>query len=161
MTLVDLHLLVLILVANAAPIMANHLARGMPRQPVDAGLLFVDDQPLFGTSKTWRGILAAVVFTPLVAALLGVPWLLGLGMGLLAMLGDLLSSFIKRRMKLAPSSKAVLLDQIPESLLPAMLAWTWLDLHYSSILWIVFLFIIAELALSPLGYRLRIRKRPY
>ena len=42
----------------------------------------------------------------------------GLGIGLLvaatAMAGDLLSSFLKRRLALAPSSQAIGLDQIPE-----------------------------------------------
>jgi hypothetical protein len=36
------------------------------------------------------------------------------------MAGDLLSSFVKRRLNLPPSSRATGLDQIPESLLPAL-----------------------------------------
>jgi CDP-archaeol synthase len=37
-----------------------------------------------------------------------------------AMAGDLLSSFVKRRFGLAPSSKATGLDQIPEALFPLL-----------------------------------------
>jgi hypothetical protein len=40
----------------------------------------------------------------------------------MAMIGDPLSSFVKRRMKLVPGSMALALDQIPEPLLPAIAA---------------------------------------
>jgi CDP-archaeol synthase len=58
---------------------------------------------------------------------LGAPWTglpstAGLLVSAMAMIGDLLSSFVKRRMKLVPGSMAFALDQIPESLLPAIAA---------------------------------------
>jgi hypothetical protein len=52
-------------------------------------------------------------------------WTIGLLVAATAMIGDLFSSFAKRRMKLAPGSTALGLDQIPESLLP-VIACRWL-----------------------------------
>jgi hypothetical protein len=50
----------------------------------------------------------------------GLPSTAGLLVSAMAMIVDLLSSFVKRRMKLVPGSMALALDQIPESLLPAI-----------------------------------------
>ena len=53
--------------------------------------------------------------TTIVAPLLGLPWVIGFVVSGAAMLGDVLSSFIKRRLKLSASSQAVGIDQLPES----------------------------------------------
>lgn len=161
MGLLELKLLVLIVGANAAPILANHVARWLPATPVDLGFNFIDKKPLFGTSKTWRGLACALLFGALLGGLLKFPVTLSLGVVSLAMLGDLISSFLKRRLDLPASDRALLLDQIPESLLPALWAQQLLGLPLASIVWIVFLFIILELAVSPVAYRFRIRKKPY
>ncbi|MDX1497671.1 MAG: CDP-archaeol synthase [Salinisphaeraceae bacterium] len=161
MTAIEWQLLLLIMAANAAPILANHLMPRLGNWPIDAGLEFFDGQPFLGASKTWRGLISALILSVLLAAALRLPVGLALGVACLAMLGDLISSFTKRRLQIGPSGKAVLLDQIPESLLPALLAQAWLGLPFASVVWIVFLFFILELAISPLAYRMRIRKRPY
>ena len=161
MTTLELKLLLLIVVANAAPILANHLARGIPKAPIDRGRLFLDGRPLLGKSKTWRGFLSAIFLTLLAVLFLGLPLFLGGAIAILAMCGDLFASFTKRRLGLAPSDKAFLLDQLPESLFPALFAQWYFDLGITSPVFIVLLFVVVELLLSPLGYRLKIRKRPY
>ena len=77
------------------------------------------------------------------------------------MAGDLFSSFIKRRMKLPSSSKATGLDQIPESLFPALACQSRLGFSSTDILIIVALFFICERILSPLFYKLDIRQHPH
>src|SRR5215470_7448659 len=110
--------LVLLMLANGTPVIAKKTFGSRLALPLDAGLQFVDGQPLFGTSKTIRGILSSIVVTAGLAPLL---WM-SVGTGALiagfAMIGDLFSSFLKRRLKFPPSSKAIGLDQIPESLFP-------------------------------------------
>src|ERR1019366_4548987 len=76
-----------------------------------------DGQPLLGKSKTLRGLLFSVLASSLAAPLFGLDWQIGLVVGSAAMAGDFFSSFVKRRLNLAPSSRATGLDQIPESLL--------------------------------------------
>ena len=63
-------------------------------------------------------LIAAIVATAIVAVLLGMTWFEGASFGLLAMLGDLCSSFIKRRLGFPSSQSVPLLDQLPESILP-------------------------------------------
>jgi CDP-2,3-bis-(O-geranylgeranyl)-sn-glycerol synthase len=81
--------------------------------------------------------------------------------GIAAMAGDTLSSFMKRRMGLASSSRASGLDQIPESLLPALACRSLLGLSAADIVAVVALFLIGEVVLALLLFRMRIRDEPY
>jgi len=159
--IIELKLLVLLIIANGVPILARDLVGQRWGIPLDAGLQFVDGQPLLGQSKTVRGVLCAIVLTGAAAPLLGLAVGQGCLLAVLSMLGDLLSSFIKRRLKLRPSSMALGLDQIPESVLPLLLLKGPLGLTWPGILRTVVLFMVLELALSRLLFWLRIRKRPY
>ncbi len=154
-------LLFLLLVANGAPILGRLLFGTRWSQPVDGELRFIDGEPLFGPSKTWRGIIAALLITPLFASLLALPLLLGVLIATLAMLGDLLSSFTKRRLRIAPSGMAIGLDQVPESLLPLLGAGIFLGIDWFAIAQLTLIFLILELLLSRILYWLNIRKQPY
>ena len=117
--------------------------------------------PLFGPSKTIRGIAFAVLGTSGAASLFGLGWKIGSLVGTVDMASDLASSFLKRRMGLAPSSRAIGLDQIPESLFPLLacrflLPLTILDIGVAAIL-----FIVGALVLSRILFKLRLRDRPY
>jgi hypothetical protein len=158
---VVLDVLLLLVIANGAPILGHRILGERLGHPIDAGLHLADGQPLFGLSKTWRGAICAVVLTTLAAALLGYPVWLGALAGAAAMTGDLLSSFIKRRRRLPPSSFAAGVDQIPEALLPALLLMPLLGLRPGEVVLIVAAFVAVELALSVLLYMLKIRRQPY
>ena len=73
------------------------------------------------------------------------------------MLGDLLSSFLKRRMGLAPSCQAIGLDQIPESLLPLLACWFFLPLTIVDVVVATVIFFVGELSLSRVLFKLGIR----
>ncbi|MDH5370646.1 MAG: CDP-archaeol synthase, partial [Gammaproteobacteria bacterium] len=75
--------------------------------------------------------------------------------------GDLISSFIKRRMDLPPSSRALGLDQLPESIFPLLFCWTTLGLDIATAVTIVVVFFIGEVILSRILFRLHIRDHPY
>jgi CDP-diglyceride synthetase len=154
-------LLLLLAVANGTPIVAKRLLRGKLAWPIDSGLRLRDGQPLFGGSKTWRGLLLALLTTGLAASLLGLSWQLGLLVAALAMAGDLLSSFVKRRLGRPPSSRAFGLDQIPESLLPLVAGCSFLGLGWADVALGTVLFLLGEVLLSRWLYRLRIRDQPY
>lgn len=154
-------LLLLLVAANGAPILARKLFGMHGNRPIDGHKRFIDDQPLLGASKTWRGLIAAMVVTPLVALLLELPAVIGLHVAALAMLGDLLSSFVKRRLRIPPSGMAFGLDQIPESLLPLLVVGTELGLGLAAVLQLSLVFLALELVLSRILYRFNIRRRPY
>ena len=87
-----------------------------------------DSHPLLGRSKTWRGIAAAILLAACAAVLMSLPWQLGVLAATSAMAGDCLSSFVKRRFGLEPSSMTLGLDQVPESLFPAVACSVYLPL---------------------------------
>jgi hypothetical protein len=77
------------------------------------------------------------------------------------MAGDLFSSFLKRRLNRAPSSRASGLDQVPESLFPLLACRNLLSLTAVDIAACVMMFFAGEVLLSRLLYALQIRDRPY
>ena len=156
-----LQLLALIVVANATPVFAKDVVGKRLAYSLDGGLRFLDGRPLFGRSKTIRGILLAILTTLVAGQVVGLGWDVGARIGAGAMAGDLLSSFTKRRLNLAPSSRATGLDQIPESLLPILACRDVLSISLADVAAILAIFFIGEILLSRLLYRLRLRDRPY
>lgn len=69
----------------------------------------------------------------------------GLVFSLAALLGDSVTSFIKRRLGLVSGGDAPGLDQVLESLLPLLVVQQRLDLALSGILSVVLTFIILDL----------------
>jgi len=154
--------LLLILVANGSPILVRHVPylKGFD-YPLDCKLVFFDGRPLLGASKTWRGLISSIITTMLCAVLLQMEWHTGFMVSVLAMFGDSLSSFVKRRFALAPSDMALGVDQIPESLFPSLYMHYLWQLGWSWIVSTVIVFFVLELLLSRFLYHLHIRQRPY
>ena len=158
---IELELLLLILIANGTPIIATAVCGDWAARPLDGGRVLADGYRLLGNSKTWRGLLVAPLVTGLATVPLTLPVGVGVVIGLAAMLGDLLSSFVKRRLGMASSSMAFGLDQIPEALLPLLVVADRFELSWWAIGWTVAGFIVLELALSRVLFRFGIRARPY
>ena len=156
-----LQLLVLLMLANGTPVFAKKILGERFAYPLDCGVEFVDGRPLFGRSKTVRGVVLAVLVTMAGAPLIGLEWVVGFLVGSLAMVGDLISSFVKRRMALPPSSRASGLDQVPEALFPLLICRNLLSLTMTDIGAAVALFFIGEILLSRALYAFRLRDRPY
>ena len=157
----ELKLLILLSAANIAPVLARYLLRERWGWAIDHGLTLRDGQPLFGASKTWRGLVAALLLTAVVSVLLGLPLGFGLLFAAASMLGDLLSSFTKRRLGKASSTRFLALDQIPEALLPLIAGRIWLDYSWLTVIVISLLFMLLDMVASPILFRLGIRRRPF
>ncbi len=156
-----LALTLLLLVTNGAPVLAWRIFGRRLNAPVDSGWVLWDGQPLFGHSKTWRGLIAALLTAFTLGVWLGLDYITALLVGVAAMSGDLLSSFYKRRRKLVPSSQMMGMDQIPESAFPMLILRPVLDLSWVEFVLVVCAFIIAEIIFSRILFQLRLRKRPY
>ena len=141
-------LLLLLILTNATPVILSLLAGHRWNRPLDGNRLFLDHRPLLGPSKTWRGLLGAIILTALVAPLFHLTVLEGALFALLAMSGDLCSSFIKRRLGIASSRSVPLLDQLPETLLPLWGLQAALGATISEMLTAVALFVVIDLILS-------------
>ena len=158
---VVLQLSILLMLANGTPVIAKKMIGDYYSYPLDGNLTFADGRPIFGRSKTIRGIALAVLVTMAGALLSGLGWRIGLLVGAFAMAGDLFSSFCKRRLGLPSSSRASGLDQVPESLLPLLACRDLLALTALDIVVCVVMFVIGEVVLSRLLYAIRLRDRPY
>ena len=151
----------LLTLANVTPVLVKKLLGRRFAFALDAGVNFLDGRPLFGNSKTIRGVVSSVAVTAGVAPLIGSSVQIGGLVAVFAMTGDLFSSFVKRRFDLPPSARATGLDQIPESLLPLLVCQRELSLTFTDVAIAVGLFIVGELVISRLLYALRIRDQPY
>ena len=156
-----LSLLFLILVANGSPILLRYFMRDALSFPIDFGCRFADGKPLLGGTKTWRGLIGSLLITSLSALMIGYDPGTGFLVAAGAMCGDLLSSFLKRRLGMRSSTRALLLDQVPESLVPALLLMQTFDLSAAAIVVLVIVFFLLDVILSRLLYLLGIRRKPH
>jgi CDP-2,3-bis-(O-geranylgeranyl)-sn-glycerol synthase len=156
-----LKLLLLLTVANGAPLLATKAWGSALALPLDAGMRFVDRRPVFGPTKTVRGVVVSIAATAIAAPLVGIAWWLGALIGATAMAGDLLTSFIKRRLNRPPSSRVTGLDHIPESLLPLLACRDALALNAADIVVVVAVFFAGAIVLSRLAYRIGLRDQPH
>jgi CDP-2,3-bis-(O-geranylgeranyl)-sn-glycerol synthase len=142
------HLVVLLIIANGTPALLGLVLGPRWNRPLDNNRQFPDNRPLLGPSKTFRGLFSAIVVTGLLAPLFELSMLEGASFALLAMLGDICSSFIKRRLGFASSRSVPLLDQLPESILPLWGLQTVLGASGSEMALAVAIFIVIDLLLS-------------
>jgi len=156
-----LQLLVLLTLANGAPVIAKKLLGRRLALPLDFGLAFLDGRSIFGSSKTIRGLVISILVTTASAPLIGLDLTIGAIAAVTAMAGDLFSSFVKRRLNVPPSSQALGLDQIPESLFPMLACREVLSLTAGDIMLGVGIFFAGELVLSRLLFRAHLRDEPY
>jgi CDP-2,3-bis-(O-geranylgeranyl)-sn-glycerol synthase len=99
--------------ANAAPVIFGG------GHPIDAGKVFIDGKPIFGSHKTVRGFFAGLIVGTLVGFVQNAVYplyqsnlLLGFVLSLGALIGDLLDSFVKRRLGFPPGASFPILDQL-------------------------------------------------
>jgi CDP-diglyceride synthetase len=156
-----LQILVLLTFANGTPIVAKKIFGSRFALPLDAGIIFFDGRPVFGASKTMRGIVVSILITSAIAPFIGLDLTIGAIVASSAMAGDLFSSFVKRRLNFPPSSQALGLDQVPESLFPMLACRDALSLTIADIVLGVGIFFIGELILSRLLFRAHLRDEPY
>ena len=141
-------LVLLLVIANGAPFVAHLLFGKFLDQPLDRNKVFRDGRPLLGPGKTLRGIISALIATTVLAPLLGLGPAQGAVFALLAMSGDLVSSFLKRRLDIAASHSAPLLDQLPETLLPLLVMQQVLAVTLAEIAAATAIFLSIDLAFS-------------
>ena len=157
----DVLILIFLGLCNSLPILGRVILKGHLSLPIDLGCNCIDGQPLFGPHKTWRGLAIAVIGTGLAGYFTPLGLELGIDLAMYSMSGDLISSFIKRRLGLKGGQMALLLDQGPESFLPLWILKDRLSINWAEISLVVIFFIILEIGLSPLLYLLHIRRNPH
>jgi hypothetical protein len=115
-----LELLLFLVWVNFSPALARLLLGERFEWPVDGGLRGWDGRPLLGPHKTLVGVAAGVMAGAIGGPVLGVSPAIGAAAGLLSMLGDLLTSFAKRRFAHTSGRPLFGLDQVLEGALPLL-----------------------------------------
>lgn len=158
-------------VANATPVIANRIPLlNRWKTPLDFGLSWRGKR-LLGDNKSWRGLVTGTaigvvtgifICNPLLAlgdyAPLPIAVLVWLGLG--ALLGDAIESYIKRRRNRAPGTSWFPFDQIDYiigGLLCTMLFGVW-DLALAT--WVLVLFFGLHLLSAYVAYLLGLKAKP-
>ena len=135
---------------NGLPPLANMIWGERFNRPVDGGRLWFDGRPILGSHKTIRGLLISILGGAAVSPILGLSWKVTAIAAFLAMAGDMLTSFIKRRLGFSPSRQVPGLDQLPETLLPLTIYAGTLRLQWFQVLILAAVFLVLDLLFTRL-----------
>jgi predicted MPP superfamily phosphohydrolase len=140
MMLLWFKIVLLLWLINFAPPFLAYVLEEKWNSPLDQGWIFFDGKPFLGDHKTVRGVLAAVLMGMGAGMVLDFRWWEGLSVAALSVLGDLLSSFIKRRAGWASGNVTPGLDQGFEGLLPLLFLSARYSLRWETVFFLLFLF---------------------
>ena len=170
-------------VANGFAVFAKFIS---PRHAIDGGRVLEDGQPVLGPGKTWEGFIvgfvsgvligllqvvtAPILFSiivqyvylppelvPIVLVTLPLVILVALG----ALVGDLIGSFIKRRLKIARGRPAPLLDQLDFLVLAMLLGALITPIHWVLAIFMLIVTPIIHLVANIIGYLVGLKQEPW
>ena len=172
---VELFLLILpAYIANSVPVVFGG------GQSIDFGKKFVDGKPVFGKSKTIRGLASGIVLGSVagiaIATFAGSFYLaslavnqkilLGVMLPLGAMAGDLIGSFVKRRLSIPSGKPSLVLDQLFflfVALLFGVLAFNELQyfIKWSGLVFLIVLTYVLHAFFNALAHKLKLKNVPW
>jgi len=151
--------------ANGAPVIFGG------GRPIDGGRNFSDGKPIFGSHKTYRGLVSGILIGTVVgwaqdslAPNVGLPKgnvILGFVLSLGALIGDLIGSFVKRRLNLKPGAPLPVSDQIDFVLVALLLGSLVNPPTLEDALIILGLTVPIHLLINIAAYLLRLKKNPW
>ncbi len=140
--------------ANSAPVALG----GGP--PLDGGEKWLDGKPFLGSHKTLRGSVVGVLAGLLIGLLQGNA-LAGLAQGFGAILGDLLSSFLKRRWDFEPGASAPVLDQLDFILVAIILSQPFIRATLQEMVIIILVTVPIHYLSNYLSWLLKMKEHPW
>ena len=170
-------------VANGFAVFASLIKS---KHPIDGGRQWRDEQPILGLGKTWEGFLIGflsgfligcllVITAPILfniinlylylplelypILLLSFPLVAMIALG--ALIGDLIGSFIKRRLKIPRGRPAPILDQLDFLIAAILFGMLLAPLPLVIILFLLIITPIIHLLANVIGYLLGLKKEPW
>jgi CDP-2,3-bis-(O-geranylgeranyl)-sn-glycerol synthase len=156
-------------IANATPVVSIKLIGRST--PLDMGLYAWDNRRIFGDGKTVEGLISGIIVGTLIGlsiySLMDVfrsilePFVLSFG----AMIGDILGSFIKRRIGVERGKPLPIIDQLGFLISSLFFSYViyglprWVRLDILIILLMITFFL--HIATNYIAYLLRLKDRPY
>ena len=154
----DIKILIFLLLANFLPPFAKVIMGNRFDAPLDGGSVWTDGRRILGSHKTIRGCLFSLIGCALVSPLFGFSIHIGLSASVLVLTGDLLTSFIKRRLDHEPGRVDLVLDQFLEGFLPTIFIIHQQNLSWWRVASIMLLFIPLTYLGSRFWYFLHYKK---
>jgi CDP-2,3-bis-(O-geranylgeranyl)-sn-glycerol synthase len=150
------------MVANGTPVVIH----GLP--PIDMNKKWRDGRRVFGDGKTWGGFLAGIVGGTIIGGIeSAIIWnnilLPSFVSSLGALLGDLMASFIKRRLGLQRGAPAPLLDQLDFYVGSLVFLYVFLRISFNiyAILLFALLIYLLHRATNYTAYKLGLKSVPW
>lgn len=146
-------------IANMTPLI---VAKILPkRRPMDLGKYWIDGRRILGDNKSIEGFASGLLSGLLVGYFLN-DVLRGFLMGLGAMIGDVLGSFIKRRLGVSQGGSAPLLDQYLFVLIALLLCHSaGYTMTSEQFMVILIATPILHVSSNYVAYLLRIKRKPF
>ena len=161
--------------ANMAPVIVKKI--NFLKIPIDFGKE-INNKPIFGKNKTFRGLFFGVLFAVIISYIQSIfydnnifselaladysNWLLlGFLIGFGAIFGDLIKSFIKRRLNYEPGKPFVPFDQTDFVFGALIFVYPLVNLQFDKIIIIVILSIVLHIIVNHLAFYTGVRKEKW
>ncbi len=141
-------------VANSTPVVLG----GGP--PVDGGASWTDGKPILGANKTIRGTISGILAGTLIGLLQG-NLIGGVAQSTGAILGDLLSSFYKRRRDYPPGSSMPIIDQLDFIIMAVILSYPFQATDLAAALTIMVITVPIHYGTNYVAWLLKLKKNPW
>jgi len=116
-------------------------------------------QRILGEHKTIRGLVMGTLFGALTSGVLNQPLILGLLLGIGAILGDALKSFFKRQMQINPGDSFLFFDQVDYIVGGILLSMLHTILTWQEYAYIILVYFVLHLVVNVIGYLIGVRKQ--
>ena len=147
-------------VANVVPALVKKI--NILNYPVDFGGNFKNKR-IFGPHKTFRGLFLGILFSGITSIIQLRGFRVGLIIGTGTLFGDLVGSFVKRRMGFEAGKKNLFIDEVPGSFFGISFAYIFgvLTLDIYQVLFLLILGIPLHILANKLWYRLKLKEVPW
>ena len=141
-------------IANSTPVVLG----GGPA--IDGGRLWSDGKPILGTNKTIRGCVTGILAGSIVGFVQG-NLVGGFAQATGAILGDLISSFMKRRIDYVPGSSMPFVDQLDFITLAVVLSYPFQATNLLSVVIIMIITVPIHYISNYVAWLLKLKKNPW
>lgn len=147
-------------VTNATPLLVIKLIK--QGHPIDLNRIFMDGKPIFGPGKTIEGFLIGFLIGTITGIIQDQSNILrAVTLSIGAMFGDLVGSFIKRRLNIRRGDPAPILDQSSFILGAILLSSYFENYEIKEVLMIVLITIPLHIFANKLAYIFGLKKVPW
>ena len=154
--------------ANMSPVLFTKI--NFLNKPIDLGKKFLGKR-ILGDNKTYRGFFFGILIAIITAFIqIWIPintpyqitlqnfWYLGFLLGFGALFGDVVESFIKRRIGIAPGKPWIPFDEIDHIIGSLLIISTIFSLPIISAIWVIIITIPLHILVNVIGYFFKLRK---